>query len=168
MEQRVMHTTPRPVRSAHFLTETIGVAKDGPAILYLDTVNKKNNFWGSSIMDSHIDVKKSAEKNNFTKVEAHVQGISLSSLLNKTVDSNTKHVFIKMDIEGAEYEVMNEAHDTICQTIASGVKIDILLELHPPKIVGQKFEPRTIFNERTEKSLKECGLVMNNGRYVGG
>eukprot|EP00566_Odontella_aurita_P018182 CAMPEP_0113560752 /NCGR_PEP_ID=MMETSP0015_2-20120614/19602_1 /TAXON_ID=2838 /ORGANISM="Odontella" /LENGTH=328 /DNA_ID=CAMNT_0000462485 /DNA_START=207 /DNA_END=1190 /DNA_ORIENTATION=- /assembly_acc=CAM_ASM_000160 len=53
--------TPKPLRHAHFLTETVGAGKDGPAQLWLDTVNAKQNYWGSSIFKSHQDVEKSAK-----------------------------------------------------------------------------------------------------------
>eukprot|EP00957_Ditylum_brightwellii_P173633 13219893-Ditylum_brightwellii.AAC.1 len=64
LEQRVLQSIPRPVLLAHFFTETIGVGQDGPATLYLDTVNENQNYWGSSIYATHQDVKASATANN--------------------------------------------------------------------------------------------------------
>ena len=55
-EDNVMSMRPRPVRYVHFLTETVGTNPDGPTQLFLDTVNPKENFGGSSVMDNHRDV----------------------------------------------------------------------------------------------------------------
>lgn len=139
LQQRVMQTTPRPVRSAFFFTETVASgAGDGPTVLYLDTVNGRNNYFGSSLLPEHTDVRNSATANGGEPVAAPVQGLTLSTILKQTAKCQTAgaHVIIKIDIEGAEYAVLNEAYDSgaLCDCVASGVRIDIRVEIHPKVI----------------------------------
>ena len=75
----------------------------------------KKKFWGSSILASQQDAQKTAEQNNGTLVTAPVQGIQLSTLVKNTMipfkpDATGEEktgglLIIKMDIEGAEYQV---------------------------------------------------------------
>lgn len=133
LQQRVLQSIPRPVRCAHIFTETVvSGAEDGPIILFLDTVNKKNNFFGSSLLPNHTDVRNSAVKGEL--VAAPVQGVTLSNFLKQTVKHQAgAHVLIKIDIEGAEFAVLNEAYDSgaLCDCVASGVRIDMRVEIHP-------------------------------------
>jgi Methyltransferase FkbM domain len=133
LQQRVLQSTPRPVRSAHFFTETVASgAGDGPTVLYLDTVNGKNNFFGSSLLPDHTDVRNSAVAGK--PMSAPVQGVTLSTMLKQTVKHQAgAHIIIKIDIEGAEYAVLNEAYDSgaLCDCVATGVRVDIRVEIHP-------------------------------------
>ena len=103
-EGNVMSMRPRPVRYFHFLTETVGTNRDGPTQLFLDTVNPKENFWGLSVMDTHRDVLASR------KTGVPVMGVTLTSMLQKAVKPGG-HVIVKIDIEGAEYLLLEEAID---------------------------------------------------------
>jgi Methyltransferase FkbM domain len=135
LQQRVLLTTPRPLRSVRFMTETVGTgAGDGPTKLYLDTVNAQNNFFGSSLLPEHTDVRRSATANGGTPVSVPVNGITLSTLLKETVVRHAgSHVILKIDIEGAEYSLLNEAYNSgvLCDYAASGVRIDARVEIHP-------------------------------------
>jgi hypothetical protein len=94
LQARVMHTKPRPVRSLHFFTETVVTDENGPTLLYLDTTNKEHNYWGSSIYDTHPDVRAST-----SVTSAPVYGLSLSTLLQQiAIGSFGNHIVIKMDI----------------------------------------------------------------------
>lgn len=131
LESRTMRSYPRPVRRAHFFTETVGAAKDGPISLYLDTINKNANFWGSSILADHIDVKKSAQ--NGEPMAARVEGLTLTTLIKKTLQKQIGgHLIIKMDVEGAEYAILNEAFESnaLCDLVDSVIRVDVLVEIH--------------------------------------
>jgi hypothetical protein len=143
LEEGIMRTDPRPVRSAHFFTETIGAGEDGTSVLYLDTINNRENFWGSSIYASHWDVKASAEKQQATfgkiesevvkPIEAPVTAVTLTTLLPQVALKKAgSHVIIKCDIEGAEYLLFNEAFDSgiLCDYVDAAVRLDILIETH--------------------------------------
>lgn len=128
-----MNSEPRPVRYAHFFTETVGAGVDGPAVLYLDTINADNNFWGSSMIANHWDVAKSATGDG-KLVEAHVDGLTLTTLLKQAARMEPgAHIIIKCDIEGAEYALLNEAFDSgiLCEYAENAVRIDMLIEIHP-------------------------------------
>ena len=154
-EIQVMNMIPRPVRHAHFLTGHVGSGSDGPTTLYLDTKNVKQNFWGSSIIKSHIDVVQSEGDTGVP-----VMGITLTKLLEQTVLPGG-HVMIKIDIEGGEYQLLEEAINStiLCKLIKDqGVRIDMLNEPHDAKIVGSA-EPGIRWNAiQGEKMIKQCGV----------
>ncbi|KAL9102634.1 MAG: hypothetical protein Q9163_002249 [Psora crenata] len=78
---------------------TVVDVKDGTRTFYLDTVNVEHDFWGSSTRPSHPDAI--ASENNGTELSA----INISRwLLMNTLPRD--FVVVKMDIEGAEYEVI--------------------------------------------------------------
>lgn len=133
LQQCVMQTVPRPLRSVHMYTDTVASGDgDGPTILYLDTINSKNNFFGSSLLATHTDVRNSAR--NGAAETANVNGVTLSSLLKETVSFGAgSHVMIKIDIEGAEYKLLNEAYDSnvLCDCAQHGVRVDLRVEIHP-------------------------------------
>jgi hypothetical protein len=143
LQQRLMLTSPRPLRRVHFFTETVGAAKDETTVLFLDTVNEKENFWGSSTLSGHRDVQSSLLSGN-DKREVSVQGFTLTRLLHETVKMMPgAHVMVKMDIEGAEYALLNEAFDSgaLCNTTARAVRVDIIVEVH-----GEVSENRSYMN----------------------
>jgi len=171
LQQRIHATQPRPVRSAQFLTETVLAGVDGPTVLYLDTINDDKNFWGSSILQGHKDVLKSAAKT--TKGSrpkgAPVQGITLSTLFQKTVSKvDGAHALIKMDIEGGEYAVLEEAVESgvLCDYAQSGVTIHLILETHRPDVIGMdNFDLQHW--RLVQKTLTTCGIHIHKGRDAG-
>lgn len=159
LEARVMGSTPQPIRSAHFYTETVAAGLDAPTVLYLDTVNPQHNFWGSSILATHNAAKKSAIQNNNVAMQAPVTGLTLSTLLKRAVRQEPgAHVLIKLDIEGGEYPVMNEAIDTLCNYTRAGVRVDMILETHGLNVVGEETPDMTLFLSKTQHRLKVCNI----------
>lgn len=72
---------------------------DGLRTFYLDTVNTGQDFWGSSTYANHNDVIKS--KSNGTELTA----VNIARwLLMNTLPRD--FVVVKMDIEGAEYDLV--------------------------------------------------------------
>jgi len=162
-EIQIMNMIPRPVRHVHFLTEHVGAGSDGPTTLYLDTVNKKDNFWGSSVFNTHVDVVSSGGKTGVP-----VMGITLTRLLEETILPGG-HILIKIDIEGGEYQLLEEAINSsiLCKLIKEkGVKIDMLNELHNAKIVGSE-EPLKRWKEiKGEQKIKACGVGYGWGKFT--
>jgi hypothetical protein len=157
-EIQVMNMIPRPVRHLHFLTEHVGAGKDGPTTLFLDTVNGKDNFWGSSILQSHVDVVKSGGNTG-----TPVMGITLTKLLKDTVLPGG-HVMIKIDIEGGEYQLLEEAIDTdiFCKLIKKDdVKIDLLNEPHGANIVGSEEPGQRWKDIGGQNKIRNCGVGYN-------
>lgn len=159
LEARVKAITPHPVRSAHFYTETVATGVDGPTVLYLDTVNEKENFWGSSIVATHKDAKESAARNNNVTVQTSVMGLTLSTLLTRSVRKEKgAHVLIKVDIEGGEYPMMNEAIETLCNYTSAGVRVDMILETHGAKVVGEETPDMKLFLRETKPRMEACNI----------
>jgi hypothetical protein len=113
IEDSVMAIRPRPIQHMHFFTESVGAGQDGMTKLYLDTVNDKQNFWGSSIYKGHQDVRKSVgEGNDAETVAAPVMGYTIGTLMRKTLkafdpsataeEKKGGHLILKVDIEGGE------------------------------------------------------------------
>jgi hypothetical protein len=134
MEHVVLQSTPSPLLSAHFYTETVAVAKDGPTQLFLETHG--GNYWGSSIYATHKTVQKSAHTDQHVQpTAANVTGLTLTTLVKATtlmVAGN--HLLLKIDIEGAEYPVLDEAYTSgiLCDYAKASVQVDLLIEIHKP------------------------------------
>jgi len=83
----------------HLFNETAIWIYDGNITFYLDTVNKKNDFWGSSLLSDHPDVKKSGGKS------VTVKCVDLHRIIVNNFDPDDT-VIVKMDIEGAEWGIL--------------------------------------------------------------
>jgi FkbM family methyltransferase len=71
---------------------------DGFIEFYLDTINLKNNFYGSSLEFNHPDVIKSGVK------KIRVPCKNVATILKKY--SQSDFIVVKIDIEGSEYEML--------------------------------------------------------------
>lgn len=78
---------------------TVVDVKDGTRTFYLDNVNDEHDYWGSSTYANHPDAVKSGS--NGTELTA----VNISRwLLMNTLPRD--FVVVKMDIEGAEYDII--------------------------------------------------------------
>ena len=77
---------------------TVAWIYDGQIDFYFDTLNKITSFWGSSVIEEHPDVIKSG------KIKKKMRCIDIAGILKKY--SKEDFVVIKMDIEGAEYNLL--------------------------------------------------------------
>jgi Methyltransferase FkbM domain len=132
LQDQIVRLEPRPVKWAHFYTETVGAISNDPTVLYLDTKNADKNYWGSSTLSTHRDVQASANAEGQV-YQANVQGVTLTTLLKRHVlNEHGSHVLIKLDIEGSEYAVLNEAAESgiLCELSSQAVQIDVMVEVH--------------------------------------
>lgn len=152
MVARVQSSVPRPVRHVYMYTETVATTSSTEAAgdegeeerripFYLDTKNADHNFWGSSIYATHADVVAAAGSGapGTEPQSVWVRGKTLTALVRETTRRHFgNHLLIKLDIEGAEYAVLNEAFDAgiLCQYAESAVRVDIIVEMH--KQVGRE------------------------------
>jgi FkbM family methyltransferase len=81
--------------------QTVVASKSGQITFYLDTVNKQNNFWGSSLLEHHWDVVRSH------KASIVADAVNLGEFAREHVDP-AGILIVKMDIEGGEYDVMRQ------------------------------------------------------------
>ena len=96
---------------------TVVDVKDGTRTFFLDTVNNDHDFWGSSIFANHPDAVIS--QSNGTELTA----INISRwLLMNTLPRD--FVVVKMDIEGAEYEVVPHMAEMSIWTVVDHLLIE--------------------------------------------
>jgi FkbM family methyltransferase len=87
-----------PRRQISLYKSTAAWIYNGNISFYLDTVNKGANFWGSSLDSNHPDVVAS----NREKIT--VPCVDMADLLEQFSKEDT--IVVKMDIEGAEYDLL--------------------------------------------------------------
>ncbi|EEC47506.1 predicted protein [Phaeodactylum tricornutum CCAP 1055/1] len=171
-EDYIMNLNPRPIQHMHFFTESVGAGTDGMTKLYLDTINTEQNFWGSSILQGHQDVRKSADVSKGEKLEtvaADVMGYTIGTLLRKTTNAfapdaqpheqSGGHFILKVDIEGGEYPLLDEAarEGTLCEYVKMGNQADVYIEYHSQRVTGPN--PLVKTKLETKKNLEECGVT---------
>jgi Methyltransferase FkbM domain len=162
----------------HFFTESVGAGKDGMTKLYLDTVNAKFNFWGSSIMKEHNEMRQSAgEGKDVETVATPVMGYTIGTLMRKTLQAFNQtsskaekkggHLILKVDIEGGEYQMLSQAAKdrTLCEFIKLGNTVDLYVEWHGPSFFGGGKKDFIKTGKKSQKTLERCGVKF---RTLGG
>jgi FkbM family methyltransferase len=161
LEYRTMATIPRPVRRIHFFTESVVSHTSGPATLFLDTWGEKSNFDGSSLLNNMQRLDQVRETNQGRVKEAKVMGFTLSQILNMTVaPSSLSTIFIKMDIEGVEYHVINEAAESLCNLARQSLLVALLVERHGRM---KDTEDSKRYYRETIGKLQRCGVQLTHG-----
>jgi hypothetical protein len=173
LEDFVMSTRPRPLKHMHFFTESVGAGEDGMTKLYLDTINTKENFWGSSIFAGHQDVQKSAiGKASVESVATDVMGYTIGTIMRQTLiafdpaatreDQQGGHFILKVDIEGGEFPLLHQAakEGTLCEYVKMGNQADLYIEFHSQRVTGRN----PLFGNMKEnrKKLEDCGVHFRN------
>jgi hypothetical protein len=139
-------------------------------------------FWGSSILDSLTDAKQTAAMHGGKAVAANVTGINLSTLLRRTMapfrndaptaDKSGGKLVIKMDVEGAEYQVLKEVRNsgTLCEYVKAGNQVVMLVEFHTAKVIENKtdFTKQKAGLKKARAELEACGVVFEKmgGNWV--
>ena len=117
------------------------------------------------------DVLKTAKRNNGTILTAQVEGITLSTLLLRTLlpfDPNSAteskrggSLLVKIDIEGAEYSVLKEleASGVICDYVRRGNNATLIVEYHQ-RLIKDPEEKKTAMTglKQAREKLKSCGV----------
>jgi len=173
LEKFVSDMSPRPIQHLHIFTESVVAATNGPTKLFLDKTSVEQNFWGSSILSSQQDAVKSAkELNNGNVFNADVTGITLSTMVQSTMlalkkedaspdDQSGGILIVKMDVEGAEYQVLKEvaASGVLCKLKELGNRVVLVVEYHNKSITDTQERKREKdgYGDAVKK-LKQCGV----------
>lgn len=127
-------------------------------------------------MSSQQDAVKSAKELGDGEVfSAEVQGISLSTLTKKTVlaykpgatreETTGGLLIIKMDVEGAEYQVLKEVASSgiLCDYIEKGNRVVMIVEFHNMSITdpAERQREKAGANE-AKQTLATCGVEFGN------
>jgi FkbM family methyltransferase len=103
---------------AHAYNSTLAAAADGTIPFYVDRKNVQHNYWGSSILAEHPDVQ--------VADRIDLPAVDVGALIRR-VTCPEDYVVVKMDIEGAEYAVI----ESWCTRPAIWRHIDLLyMEVH--------------------------------------
>mmetsp|Transcript_17675 Transcript_17675/g.22310 ORF Transcript_17675/g.22310 Transcript_17675/m.22310 type:complete len:421 (+) Transcript_17675:164-1426(+) len=173
LEDFINSIEPKPMVHASFLTESVGAGETGMTKLFLDTVNEKENFWGSSIMQGHQDVRKSINEQKLEEAPHHdVMGYTITKLMDMTLlglqedateeEKKGAHLLLKVDIEGGEYVLTQEVvkSKALCKFIEMGNTVDVVIETHSQKVTGPN--PLMFQFGGWKKELTECGVTFRN------
>jgi FkbM family methyltransferase len=126
---------------------TVVDVRDGTRTFFLDTINDANDFWGSSVYANHPDAIGS--KSNGTELSS----INISRwLLMNTLPRD--FVVVKMDIEGAEYEIIPH----MAEMGVSLVMDYLLIEWHSK--IPQDIDASDIRAKAAIERLKAGGVNM--------
>jgi FkbM family methyltransferase len=120
---------------------------EGTTSFYLDTVTSDHNYWGSSMSSKHPDVVNSGKK------KVTVNTVNLMRLLyEETIPGD--YVMVKMDIEGAEYDIIPCLADSPSVALMDA----LYMESHDISfgLAGNSVE---VWN-KAKNTLKEHGVYM--------
>lgn len=98
---KILDETRKEVSLKHnvnLYNQTAAWTYDGTIDFYLDTINKNNHFWGSSLNKNHPDVVRSGS------VKVSVKCMDIAGIIKQYKVDDL--VVVKMDIEGAEYDLL--------------------------------------------------------------
>jgi FkbM family methyltransferase len=131
----------------HAFPSTAAYMCDGHTSFYLDTVNTNKNYWGSSMSANHQDTKASG-----------LTWVTVPTLnLNKLLYENTipdDWVMVKMDIEGAEWDIMPCLAKS---SIASNID-RLFLEQHPSQWAIEMPNAEESVMNNAKAALKSKGV----------
>lgn len=116
-------------------------------------------------------MKTAKELNDGSVVTADVQGISLTTIVKSTMlafsettpsqDKKGGLLIIKMDVEGAEYQVLKEvaASHVLCDLIQMGNQVVFIVEYHNMSITDpQERRREKDGHQKAIDTMKECGV----------
>jgi len=106
--------------SVHASSSSAAYMCEAKTTFYLDTTSVENNYWGSSMSANHDDVKKSG------KQAVTVPTVNILKLLYETTIPSD-YVILKMDIEGAEWDVL----PCLAKSASASLVDRLLVEVHP-------------------------------------
>ena len=116
---------------------------------YLDTTSKEHHYWGSSLSSKHNSVTKGG---NLTKVAVAAYG--LCDYLKRTVKPK-KHdiVLLKMDIEGAEYPIVDDMLNGTKRADCLPLIDHFFIEVHSKGQIGSEPPDRAQFKKRLSNAM---------------
>jgi len=95
----------------------------GKTEFYIDTVNHENNYWGSSMSPNHQDVVRSGHQRVAVPTVNVIQLIVENAI-------PADYVVVKMDIEGAEWDIL----PCLARSQAASLIDELLIEVHPSNL----------------------------------
>jgi len=132
-------------QAVHVMSSTAAFACEGTTTFYLDTTNHAQNYWGSSMSPNHVDAKSSG----LQAVVVNLMNLN-RLLLEQTIPADW--VMVKMDIEGAEWDVV----PCLAKSDAASLIDRLYMEKHPGDLT--LFGTTQADMDLAETSLKQRGI----------
>jgi len=129
------------------LASTAAYMCDGSTEFYLDTVDEKENYWGSSLSPKARDVIRSGQK---------PVTVPLKNILRLIVETALPedYVMLKMDIEGSEHDIV----PCLAQSPAANLVDALYVEQHPVDWSLAGAAPGAL--QESLAKLRERGMVI--------
>lgn len=131
----------------HSLASTAAYMCEGQTSFFLDTTNHNVNYWGSSMGKNHPDAIKSGHQ----KVTVPTTNL-IKMLYENTIPGDW--VMVKMDIEGAEWDIM----PCLADSPVSHIIDRFYLEQHPAEWSSTEPTPAGSTIEEAKAKLKAKGV----------
>jgi len=107
----------------HSHAPTAAYMCNGETSFFIDNVNHDNNYWGSSMSPNHQDVVRSGHQ------QVTVPTVNVIQLVaENTIPQD--YVVVKMDIEGAEWDIL----PCLAHSPAASLIDKLLIEVHPANL----------------------------------
>mmetsp|Transcript_2396 Transcript_2396/g.10193 ORF Transcript_2396/g.10193 Transcript_2396/m.10193 type:complete len:342 (-) Transcript_2396:298-1323(-) len=173
-------------------TESVVNNEEGKTTLFLDTINPDKHYWGSTLAQTGVNVicgpdakekywkmfkgksfYDKAENVDCQKAQADVDSVKLSTLMNTYIDpvlaqEGKSLAIIKMDVEGAEYPVLDELvkSGVACAFVKQGNALTIIYEAHYNSLQGAFEQFRGDVYRRNIRALRACGVKLFEGERL--
>jgi len=131
--------------SVHAASSHAAYMCEAETTFYLDTTSVEHNYWGSSMSPNHDDTKKSGHQ------AVTVPTVNIMKLLHETTIPQD-FVILKMDIEGAEWDVL----PCLANSPNANLIDRLLVEVHPQQW-GNAGTTADVFNKAIAK-LRTMGV----------
>lgn len=131
--------------AVHSLSSTAAFRCEGNTTFYLDTTSHSHNYWGSSLSSKAGDVQRSG----FEHVPVTLMNVA-RLIYEKTIPGDW--VMLKMDIEGAEWDVL----PCLARAPAAGLIDRLYMEVHGADLSLTGTTPDQF--EQAKAALKKKGV----------
>lgn len=169
LENNIARMDPTPLQHVHFLTRTVAAGEPGHPI-FIDHAHKKDNSPGSSIFFNHAHIRESREIFGEI-VEYKVDTKSLSVLMKESLSHyndesektfvNRNHLIINIDVEGSEFDILNETKNSLCDFALKGNIVDVFVQYHSPELLGIETAAMLQYIHEIRPYLeRECGNTL--------
>jgi len=144
-QQQLQQQEARFPGAVHSYSSTAAYDCEGTTTFYLDTTSHSYNYWGSSMSSKAGDVQRSGYQH------VNVQLMNLNRLLHEHTIPND-WVMVKMDIEGAEWDVL----PCLAQSPSASMIDRLYMEVHGADLSLTGTTPAQF--EAAKAALKQKGV----------
>jgi len=172
LENNIARMEPSPLQHVHFMTQTVAGNEQGDS-LFIDHAHEEDGSPGSSLFFNHLHLRESRDM--YGEVEEYkADTTTLTKIMKATlshyhqdideIETTRNHLILHIDIEGSEYELLNEARNSeiLCDFALQGNLVDIFVKYHSPEILGIETAAMLRYiHEIRPYFERQCGDTLN-------